>query len=113
MRVPNWTTLAAFLLDDKDGHLIEKIKRSNHYNVDDCCGEMIREYLKSGNVSWKHVIEALKDASYSNLANDLEEELGAYFLQSCIAIVIIIETAKKYVWSTKIISPKCSLDFPR
>jgi len=94
MRVPNWTTLAAFLLDDKDGSVTAKIKRSNHNDVDDCCAKMIREYLQSGDVSWKHVIKSLKDANYSNLANDLEEELGmcVYYIHMNVAFVLLTAT---------------------
>jgi len=78
MRVPNWNILAAFLLDDKDGTATAIIGKSKNYNVDDCCVEMIYKYLKSGDLSWKHVLKSLRDATYSNLATELEEELGMF-----------------------------------
>jgi len=91
MRVASWTTLAAFLLDDKDGSKTAKIKESNHNEVDDCCAEMIRAYLQSGIVSWKHVLKSMRDADYSNLASDMEKELhikGMFAIKSAHNIVL-------------------------
>ena len=73
-KIADWSILAAFLLDD-DGSKTESIAKSNHYQVPDCRAAMIREYLKSGNVSWQKVLEALRDAGYTNLANEVEESL--------------------------------------
>ena len=76
-KVAEWNILAAFLLDDSDGSKTKSIAMSNQYDVASCRADMIREYLKSGNVSWQKVLEALRDAGYTNLANDIEESLQA------------------------------------
>jgi len=73
--VSDWKTLAAFLLNDVDGSKTRQIERSNHYDVGDCKEAMIREYLKSGNVSWEVVLECLRNAGYRNPANDIEAKL--------------------------------------
>jgi len=74
-KVADWNKLAAFLLDDTDGSKTESIAKSNHYQVPDCCAAMIREYLRSGDVSWQKVLEALRDAEYTNPADEIEEFL--------------------------------------
>ena len=73
--VANWEDLATFLLDDADGSKVHQIQRSNHYQVEDCRRAMIREFLKSGNVTWEKVLESLERASYTNLATDIEKRL--------------------------------------
>ncbi|XP_065891760.1 uncharacterized protein [Dysidea avara] len=73
-KITDWSILAAFLLDD-DGSKTESIAKSNQYQVPDCRAAMIREYLKSGNVSWQNVLKALRAAGYTNLANEIEESL--------------------------------------
>ena len=70
-KITDWSILAAFLLDD-DGSKTESIAKSNQYQVPDCRAAMIREYLKSGNVSWQNVLKALRAAGYTNLANEIE-----------------------------------------
>ena len=75
-RVADWKTLAAFLLNDDDGSKTHQIEKSNHYDVEDCRGAMIREYLKSGNVSWETVLSCLRSAGYKNLANEIEKEVS-------------------------------------
>jgi len=37
---------------------------------------MLHNYIKSGNVSWNHVLKSLRDADYKNLANKIEEQLS-------------------------------------
>ena len=74
-KVSDWKTLAAFLLNDDDGSKTEQIEKSNHYDVGDCKGAMIREYLKSGNVSWETVLACLRNAGYRNLAIDIKAKL--------------------------------------
>ena len=74
MRASKWAILAAFLLNDEDGSVTAKIKNNNR-DVDVCCAEMIREYLKSGDVSWQHVLKSLRYANCSNLASEMEKDL--------------------------------------
>jgi len=74
-RVPDWKKLAVFLLDDDDRCKTHVIEKSNHYDVDDCKVAMIREYLKSGNVSWEVVLDCLRNAGYKSLAAEIEEKL--------------------------------------
>ena len=75
MRVDQWKVLAAFLLDDQDGSTTERIEKSNHFDVTACCAALIREYLKSGDVSWQHVLKSLRVANYKNLAIKIQKEL--------------------------------------
>ena len=75
-RVAEWKKLAAFLLNDDDGSKTHLIEKSNHYDVGDCRGAMIREYLKSGNISWETVLSCLRSAGYKNLADDIEKDLN-------------------------------------
>ena len=69
--VVSWKTVAAHLLSDKDGSKVETIEINNSYKVADCRATMIREYMKSGNVSWKKVIEALTKAGENAIADKI------------------------------------------
>ena len=60
--VVHWKKVGAFLLSDNDGSKVEIIERNNHCKIEDCCIAMICEYLKSGEVSWNKVLEALTKA---------------------------------------------------
>ena len=71
----SWRTLAAHLLNDQDGSKVEIIAKNNHNKVQDCCAEMLREYFKSGNVSWETVLEALIKAGEINTAKKIEKIL--------------------------------------
>ena len=63
--------VAAYLLSDEDGSKVEIIARNNH-RIEDCRIDMIREYLKSGNISWKKVLEALRKAGEKSTANKIQ-----------------------------------------
>ena len=67
----SWKTVAAHLLSDTDGSKVETIEKDNSYKVADCRAAMIREYMKSGEVSWKKVIEALIKAGEKNIADKI------------------------------------------
>lgn len=54
--------MAAHLLSDTDGSKVDIIEKSNQYKVEACRDQMIRDYLRSGQVSWKVVLEALTKA---------------------------------------------------
>ena len=60
--VVSWKEVAAFLLSDKDGTKVDTIARNNHHIIKDCRNAMVHEYLKSGEVSWNIVLEALTKA---------------------------------------------------
>ena len=77
-KVTDWKKLGIYLLDDNDGTLIHKIEKSNHYDQEDCLCAMIREYLKSGNVSWETVLSSLRSANYINLATTIENDVRIY-----------------------------------
>jgi len=95
MRAASWTKLAAFLLDDKDGSKTANIKEKNNHDVDDCCAEMICEYLQSGDVSWQHVLKILREADYSNLASDMEKDLDIKSMWEVMGNVLSCAMCKK------------------
>ena len=73
--VSDWKKLCVFLLDDVDGDIVPRIEQSNFYIVEKCRDAMIREFIKSGDVTWEKVLESLKLAGYRNLAIDIEKQL--------------------------------------
>lgn len=75
-KVVDWKTLAAHLLKDKDGSKVKAIEKSYHHDVKDCRAEMIRLYLKEGEVSWTNIVSTLRKSKYSNLADDIEKKLN-------------------------------------
>ena len=60
--VVSWKIVAAHLLSDTDGSKVDITARNNRDNIEGCRDEMIHAYLKSGQVSWKVVLEALTKA---------------------------------------------------
>ncbi|XP_065915237.1 CARD- and ANK-domain containing inflammasome adapter protein-like [Dysidea avara] len=74
-KVVDWKTVATHLLKDEDGSKIKGIEMTYHHDVEDCRAEMIRLYLKSGNVSWQNILSALRKSKYSNLADDIERNI--------------------------------------
>jgi len=84
--------LATFLLDDKDGSAVDKINITKRGDVDECCVAMIHNYLKSGDVSWKHVLKSLRAADYKILASKIEKDLGieSMFLHCNVQNVIFL-----------------------
>ena len=73
-KVTDWETVAAHLLKDEDGSKVKEIGKSKFYDVEGCRSEMIRLYLKGGDVSWGNVLNALRMSNYTNLADDIEKE---------------------------------------
>ena len=67
--------MAASLLSDKDGSKVEIIARNNHHIIADCRIAMIREYFKSGDISWKKVLEALRKAGEIATVNKIQRLL--------------------------------------
>ena len=64
-----WKLVAAHLLNDQDGSKTKEIEKTYHGDVADCRAEMIRLFLKGGDISWQSVQTALRKAGYKNLAD--------------------------------------------
>ena len=73
--VVSWKKVGAFLLSDEDGSKVETIEKNNFYKSEDCRIAMIREYFKSGDVSWKKVLEALTKAGEKVTLNKIQRLL--------------------------------------
>jgi len=72
-RVPSWDAVCPFLLDDDDGTKTEEINRS-YQTVPQKRDEMLRQFLKMSNPTWKKVADALRLGTYNNLADKIEHE---------------------------------------
>jgi len=81
-KISNWKLFGAFLLDDNDGSKTEDIEKSCNHDVGECRDKMIKRYLKSGDVSWDKVLTSLRNADYTNVANNLES-----FLYPCKSVL--------------------------
>ena len=79
-KIDDWKKLAPFLLNDEDGVAVKKISQDHKDVSNDCCQEMIREYVKSGEKTWNHVLKCLRHSGYKNIANDMEKEFKSMFL---------------------------------
>ena len=64
--------MAAILLSDDDGSKVETIARNNKHIIEDCRVSMIREYFKSGEVSWEKLLQALTDAGENRTVNKIK-----------------------------------------
>ena len=64
-----WKLVAAHLLNDQDGSKTKEIEKTYHGDVADCRSEMIRLFIKGGDVSWQSMLTALRKAGYKNLAD--------------------------------------------
>ena len=73
-RVPNWWSVCPFLLDDDDGQKTEDIDRMNN-GVSEKRDAMLRKFLRMPNPTWKKVLYALREGSYSYLADEIETNL--------------------------------------
>ena len=67
--------VAAYLLSDEDGSKVETIAINNHHIIGDCRIAMIREYCRSGDISWEKVLEALRKAGEGATANKIQRLL--------------------------------------
>ena len=72
--VADWDSVCPYLLDDADGQVTREIEK-NHNNIDDRRTEMLEEFLKGPNPTWRDVVNALKKGGYINLANKIRKEL--------------------------------------
>ena len=72
--VANWDAVCPYLLNDTTGAKTIKI-RKNHSDVDGSRAEMLVEFLKKSNPTWRDVVSALRDGNYKNLADKIERDL--------------------------------------
>ena len=72
--VADWNVVCPYLLNDTTGQKTKAIEK-NHTDVDERRTEMLREFLKNSNPTWRDVVRALRDGSYNNLADQIERDL--------------------------------------
>ncbi len=74
MVAPRWERMAyAFRFEP---HEVELISRQNHYRPLGSCEEVFRKWLtQRESCTWRGLIEALRDADFNVLADDLIREL--------------------------------------
>ena len=71
--VTKWQKLGVHLLPDEEIQIIYE----NHKNdVEACQFELFTKYMQMGDRSWKTVIAALIKSGYTNLAEDIKQQLG-------------------------------------
>ena len=64
------------------GSMMEAIRRNCHYQVEDCCREVLLKWLSgsqcsSGSVTWRTLITVMRKISFDTLADQLEQELNS------------------------------------
>lgn len=75
-RVADWEGVCPYLINDDDGQMTKKIRR-NRGDVDQKRDEMLETFLQEvSNPTWRHVLAALRDGKYPNLADEIEKELN-------------------------------------
>ena len=60
-----------------EGHITEAVKRSNMFQVEDCCHSIVRQWIegKTGQpVTWYTFLQAMDDAGLTVLVTDLRAE---------------------------------------
>ena len=72
--VADWDAVCPYLLNDTTGQKTKEI-RKNHIDVDGRRREMLEEFLKTCNPTWRHVVSALSDGNYGNLAEEIKKDL--------------------------------------
>ena len=74
---PCWSQFAAQLDFDREGSCIQTIEKKCHWDPVACCEEMMKLWLKGKGsrqpVTWKLVVEILRDTDLNVLANQIEE----------------------------------------
>ena len=69
----DWIRLGIALEFDLD--VLKAMERSNHYQVQDCCYELLHRWLKGEAcqpITWARLIEGLRDAEHAELASELK-----------------------------------------
>ena len=72
-----YAQLGIFLLNDEDGAVMTIIKENSRGNVEDINREMLRRWLAGAgaDVSWKVLVETLKNCKLKVLAEDIVDAL--------------------------------------
>ena len=73
-RVADWDKVCPYLLDDNDGQMTRKIEKNNK-DVDGMRKEMLDEFLKKSNATWRNVVSAMRAGRYNSLADEIEKDL--------------------------------------
>ena len=74
-----WRDLGVELMEQKDVYILDTIQTDSPDNVKRCCTRMFTEWRqRTPKASWKQLIEALRDISLTQLANELEGLLMAH-----------------------------------
>ena len=74
-RVADWEGVCPYLINDDDGQKTKQI-RKNRSDIDEKRDEMLLTFLQQvTNPTWRHVLAALRDGKYTNLADEIEKEL--------------------------------------
>ena len=72
--VADWDAVCPHLLNDITGQKTKEIKR-NHMDVNGRRTEMLEQYLKESNPTWRGVVSALRKGNYNNLADQIVKDL--------------------------------------
>ena len=72
--VADWDAVCPHLLNDTTGQRTKEI-RKNHTDVDGRRADMLVEFLKRSNPTWRDVVSALRNGNYNNLADQIEKDL--------------------------------------
>ena len=73
---PRWSEFAVQLDFDNDGTTMQMIRERCYPDPEDCCKEMMREWLSGKGrqpVTWELLVEILKDCELEVLAKQVEE----------------------------------------
>ena len=72
--VADWDAVCPHLLNDTTGQKTKEIKR-NYMDVNGRRTEMLEQYLKESNPTWRDVVSALRKGNYNNLADQIVKDL--------------------------------------
>ena len=72
-----WYELGAELFDEGEEYKLDTIESSHKNDVNKCCHEMFRMWLKTTNITWSQIPEALKSpgVDLESVAAELEKDL--------------------------------------
>ena len=74
-----WFELGAELLDEREEHKLDNIESNHHSDVNKCCLEMFRMWLKTRvNPTWTRIVEALESPGVQllSVSADLKKLVG-------------------------------------
>ena len=80
VRVADWESVCPYLLNDNDGEMTRLIKM-NHDDIERRRAEMLERFFNNvPNPTWRHVLAALRQGNYEELANEIEDELQGWYM---------------------------------